>query len=104
MYLFPVGSRRFVQVQFCFLGHNSIVQFDPPLDLVMGTIRGLLIPCTSIRTLDLNPAGRTGVDVGKVNIDQLCPRDRVKGRLLLASISGPANQGWGHTRESVTID
>jgi hypothetical protein len=48
--------------------------------------------------------GRTDVDARKVNIHQLCPRDRVKGRLLMASIHGLGNQVWGHTRESVLVD
>jgi hypothetical protein len=48
-----------------------------------------------VQPQDQNHAGRTDVDARKVNLDQLCLRDRVKGRLLMASIRGPGNQGWG---------
>lgn len=51
-----------------------------------------------------NPAGWTAIDATKANIDQLCPRDWVKGRLLMASIRGRGNQGWGHTTGSISID
>jgi hypothetical protein len=57
-----------------------------------------------VQPQDQNSAGRIDVDARKVNIHQLCPRDRVKGRLLMASIRGLGNQGWEHMRESIPID
>jgi hypothetical protein len=44
------------------------------------------------------------VDARKVSIHQQGSPDRVKGRLLMASIRGPGNRGWGHTRESAPIE
>jgi hypothetical protein len=41
--LFPVGSRWLNKILFCILDHNSIVQFNPLLDLVVDTVRRLFI-------------------------------------------------------------
>ena len=60
------------QVLFCILDHNSIVQFNPPLDLVRRGGPEIVYPMhfhLHGQPQDQNSAGRTDVDARKVNID-----------------------------------
>lgn len=66
-------------------------------------IWGLFILCTFlfVKPQDQNLVGQRRVDAGKLNIHRLCSRVQVKGRLLMASVRGLSNRGWGYTKESV---